>query len=81
MHTARVTKRLDKAIALAKELPADVQDELAGTWLRMMGEDDGEIYQLTSEEMADLDESLAEIERGELATDEEVRAMWAKYGL
>ena len=38
-------------------------------------------YVLTIEEEADLDASLAEAERGEFATDEEVRAVWAKHGL
>ena len=38
-------------------------------------------YVLTPEEVADLDASLAEAERGEFATEEEVRAMWAKHGL
>jgi len=37
--------------------------------------------QLTPEEEADLAESDAEIARGELALDEEVRTMWAKYRL
>ena len=36
---------------------------------------------LTREEDAGLAEAEAEIERGELATDDEVRAMWAKYDL
>jgi hypothetical protein len=35
---------------------------------------------LTVEEEADLEASLAEAERGEFATDEEMRAIWAKYG-
>ena len=34
-------------------------------------------YALTPEEEADLDASLAEAERGEFATEDEVRAMWA----
>jgi predicted transcriptional regulator len=38
-------------------------------------------HELTPEEEADIDASLAEAERGEFATDEEVRAMWAKHGL
>ena len=38
-------------------------------------------YVLTPEEEADLDASLAEAERGEFATDDEVRAVWAKHGL
>jgi hypothetical protein len=37
--------------------------------------------QLTPEEEADLAEADAEIARGELSTDEEVRAIWAKYEL
>jgi predicted transcriptional regulator len=41
----------------------------------------GAPYELTSEEEADMDASLAEAERGEFATDEEVRALWAKHGL
>ncbi|RWX75543.1 hypothetical protein EPK99_17750 [Neorhizobium lilium] len=76
-----MTKLLDIAIEAAKDLPAEMQDEIAGILLRFMGEGEGEIYQLTPEEEADLDEALAEAERGEFATDEEVRAMWAKYGL
>ena len=38
-------------------------------------------YELTPEEKADVDASLTEAERGEFATDEEVRAVWAKHGL
>jgi hypothetical protein len=33
---------------------------------------------LTAEERADLAEADAEIARGELATDTEIRALWAK---
>jgi len=38
-------------------------------------------YELSLEEEAELDASLAEAERGEFATEEEVRAVWAKHGL
>lgn len=76
-----MTKLLDRAIEAAKELPAEMQDEIAAILLSFMGEDDGEVYQLTPEEEADLEEADREIERGEIATEEEVRAMWAKYRL
>ncbi|MGK9050783.1 hypothetical protein QTA58_21530 [Neorhizobium sp. CSC1952] len=76
-----MTKLLDRAIEAAKELPAEMQDEIAGILLRLIGDDGGEVYQLTPEEEADLDEADREIERGEIATEEEVRAMWARYGL
>ena len=36
---------------------------------------------LTPEEEADINDSLAEAARGEFATDEEVRAVWAKHEL
>ncbi|SMF67815.1 hypothetical protein SAMN02982989_3618 [Xaviernesmea oryzae] len=81
VHNARMTKLLDRAIEAAKELPAEMQDEIAGILLRLIGDDGGEVYQLTPEEEADLDEADREIERGEIATEEEVRAMWARYGL
>lgn len=40
-----------------------------------------EPYGLTPEEAADLDALLDEAAQGEFATDEEVRAVWAKHGL
>lgn len=49
--------------------------------LRFIGKDDGEVYQLTPEDEVAIQEGLAEADRGEFASDESVRAMWAKYGL
>jgi predicted transcriptional regulator len=43
--------------------------------------DDRPSLQLTTTEDADLAEAEAEIARGELATADEVRAMWKKHGL
>jgi predicted transcriptional regulator len=37
--------------------------------------------QLTPEEEASLEESLAQAERGEFATDDQIRAIWAKHEL
>jgi predicted transcriptional regulator len=34
------------------------------------------VYQLSEEELADIEEGLKEIERGEVATDEDVAAMF-----
>jgi predicted transcriptional regulator len=39
------------------------------------------VQQLTPEEEASLEESLAQAERGEFATDEQMQAIWAKHGL
>ncbi|MDR6818906.1 hypothetical protein J2X76_004088 [Neorhizobium sp. 2083] len=74
-----MTKLLDRAIEAARELPAEMQDEIAEILLRFMGEDDGDVYQLTPEEEADLEEADREIERGEVVGEEEVRTILAKY--
>ena len=71
---------LKQAVEAVSNLPDDTQDELARILLQLAGVEQPP-YQLTPEEEADLDASLAEAERGEFATDEEVRAMWAKHGL
>ena len=36
-------------------------------------------YELSEEERLDLDEALREVERGEIATDEEVDAFFARF--
>jgi hypothetical protein len=71
---------LEQAIATVSALPDEVQDEVARMFLEFAGIEQPPI-QLTPEEEADLDEADREIARGELATDEEVRAMWAKFDL
>jgi hypothetical protein len=79
MHNVAMSKLLDMAIEASKDLPVELQDDLARVMLRFVNGE--EAYILTPEEEADLDEADREIERGEIATDEQVRAMWAKYGL
>ena len=61
-------------------LPSETQDDLARILLQLAGEDQP-VIQLTAEEEASFEESLAKAERGEFATDEQVRAIWAKHGL
>jgi predicted transcriptional regulator len=75
-----MTRLLKQAVEAVSTLPADRQDELARVLLQLAGVEQPP-YALTPEEEADINASLAEAERGEFATDEEVRAMWAKHGL
>jgi predicted transcriptional regulator len=75
-----MTRLLEQAIETVSTLPDDAQDELARILLQLAGVEQPP-YVLTPEEEADIDASLAEAELGEFATDEEVRAMWAKHGL
>jgi predicted transcriptional regulator len=75
-----MTRLLEQAVETVSALPEATQDELARILLQLAGVAQPP-YELTPEEEADLEASLAEAERGEFATDEDVRAMWAKHGL
>ena len=75
-----MTLLLEQAVAAVSVLPDEVQDDLARMLLQFAGVEQP-LYELTPEEAADIDASLAEAERGELATEEEVRSLWAKHGL
>ncbi|MBK3665957.1 hypothetical protein JJE66_32645 [Bradyrhizobium diazoefficiens] len=75
-----MTRLLEEAFSKVSGLPELEQDELARALLALAGVDQPPI-QLTAAEETDLAEAEAEIARGELASVDEVRAMWAKHGL
>ena len=70
-----MTELLDQAFKTASALPPEMQDEMARVLLQLAGQEQP-VYHLTPEERADLAEAQAEFERGEFATDAEVRAVW-----
>ena len=76
-----MTKLLDHAVAAARKLPPDEQDEIAHFVLRLAGTDDEPPVPLTPEERAAITSSKTAAARGEFATEEEVRAVWAKHSL
>lgn len=72
---------LERALVMARKLPVDAQDDIARVVLRLAGADDEPPLPLTKEEQAAIAASKTAAERGELATDEQVRAACAKHGL
>jgi predicted transcriptional regulator len=76
-----MTKLLDRALEAARHLPSDAQDDIARVILRLAGADDEPPVPLTPEEQAAIAASKAAAARGEFATEEQVRAVWAKHGL
>jgi hypothetical protein len=76
-----MTELLDRALAAARSLPADAQDDIAHVVLRLTGADDEPPVLLTPEEHAAIAASKAAAAHGEFATDEQVRAVWVKHGL
>jgi len=73
-----MTAILKKVLERAETWSAKDQEELAQLALEIESRRHGR-YQPTPEELRDLQEALDEVERGEIATDEEVAAVFAKY--
>jgi hypothetical protein len=73
-----MTKLLEHAVDTLRGLPPELQDELARLLLQVAGEEQPAIH-LTAGERADLAEANAEIARGEFATDDQMRSIWAKH--
>ena len=75
-----MTKLLEQAIEAARLLPPEEQDNIALMILQFAGHEH-EPVPLTRDERQAIAKSMAQAERGEFATEEEVRAVWKKHGL
>ena len=71
-------KALEQAIEKIRGLSKERQ-EYAAEVLEHIAQADDEIYHLTDEERRLVDESLAELNRGEAASEVEVRSVFDKY--
>ena len=79
-YTESMTELLEPAVNTVRGLSPEVQDELARVLLQLVGQDEA-VVGMTPEEEASFQKSFEQAARGEFATDEQVRAMWAKHGL
>jgi hypothetical protein len=80
-YIVAMTKLLDEAVDAVRRLPADDQDDIARAIMRLAGSDLAAPVVLSPDEREAIARSKAAAERGEFATDEQVRAVWAKHGL
>jgi hypothetical protein len=76
-----MTKLLDDAIHAVRNLSPDEQDSIARALLRLIGTDEESPVALSAEERAAIAASKSAAARSEFASDEQVRATWAKHGL
>jgi hypothetical protein len=76
-----MTKLLDQALEVARNLPEDSQDDIARVVLQLAGSDEAEPVALSADERAAIARSKEAAGRGDFASDEQVRATWAKHGL
>jgi hypothetical protein len=75
-----MTKLLDKAIEAIRSLPADRQDAAGELLLAFMEQHRGR-YQLSPEQIEDVRLAIAEADRGDFASPDEMGAFWQKSGL
>jgi hypothetical protein len=77
-----MTELLERAIQAATMQSPAAQDEIARVVLRLTGEvEAGPVALLSAEEREAIAISKAAAARGEFASETQVRAIWAKYGL
>jgi hypothetical protein len=74
-----MTKNLKDALARAENWPEWAQNNLADIALEIDREVKAGTYRATEEELRKNDEALAAVRRGEVATDAEVEAVFAKH--
>ena len=75
-----MTTLLDQALEMARSLPADEQDDIARLVMQLASRDVATVS-LSDDERSAIQRSKAAAIRGEFATDEQIRAVWAKHGL
>jgi predicted transcriptional regulator len=75
-----MTKMVREPIEALGELPEDRQETVARAILDYASGDDG-VYHLTDEGRREVRAGLAEIDRGEVASDAEVAAVYKRIGL
>jgi hypothetical protein len=75
-----MTKLFEQAIEAARKLPPEEQDDIARAIMQLAGAADAAPVPLTSEERDAIARSKAAAARGDFASDDEVRAVWAKHG-
>ncbi len=73
-----MTKLLQRGIKAVEALPAERQDFAGEILLEIAGRSPPP-YRLTPEQIEDLKESIAEADRGEFVSDDEIEEMWRSF--
>jgi len=80
-YVLRMTKtEIEAVLGRVRTWPSERQEDAARILLEMEAHGT-EVYRLSDEERAEIEASIAEADRGEFATDEEMAALWKKCGL
>jgi predicted transcriptional regulator len=74
-----MTKLLDKAIAAARGLTPEAQDQIAEVILAMAADDEDEGEEIDPADLEAIDRGLDDMKNGRFATDEEVEAAFRAF--
>lgn len=74
-----MTERLNQAIEAARRLPPEEQDEIARLIMDVVHGASADVYVLSDEERAAIQEGIDQADRGDFASEEEVKALLARY--
>lgn len=74
-----MTKLLELAFEEAKQLSPDEQDELARTIMEIVHGAEERVHVLSDEDRAAIEEGLAQADRGEFVTEDELNGILNKY--
>jgi hypothetical protein len=78
MMTAMTKKEIDAILDRVRMWPRPRQEDAARILLAMEAQEPS-VYRLSEEERADIETSLEELASGEVALDEEVKAVFDRY--
>ena len=76
-----MTTILDQAIAKVRALSVEDQDALGAVMLSLAKEWPIRVDDLDDETRAAIREGIAQAKRGEFVPDEDIQALWKRYGL
>jgi hypothetical protein len=74
--TSSVTRKLKELVDRAETWPTSVQEELVRVGLEIEAEHKGGAYTATAAERMAIDEALAQVDRGEVFSEEEAEALF-----
>ena len=75
-----MTKLLTEVLQKIAELPAGRQDDAARTLLTLL-ENDARRYRLTDTQVREVELAMQEADRGEFASDREMKDLWRSFGV
>jgi hypothetical protein len=75
-----MNKKLESMLELVSTWPEEAQEELMKSIAEIDSRHSG-VYRLSDDEKAAIERALAAVDRGEIATDEEMAALFKRHGV